>query len=60
MARNLAEAKDMLRIAERTTAVAMVNNQLRFLPARARVSELIRGGTSASRGLSDCPPLQPE
>jgi len=44
MARNLAEAKDMLRIAERTTAVAMVNNQLRFLPARARVAELIREG----------------
>ena len=44
MARNLAEAKDMLRIAERTTAIAMVNNQLRFLPARARVSELIREG----------------
>ena len=44
MARNLAEAKDMLRIAERTTAIAMVNNQLRFLPARARVYELIREG----------------
>ncbi len=44
MARNLAEAKDMLRIAERTTAIAMVNNQLRFLPARARVSELIHEG----------------
>lgn len=44
MARNLAEAKDMLRIAERTSAIAMVNNQLRFLPARARVYELIREG----------------
>jgi len=44
MARNLAEAKDMLRITERTTAIAMVNNQLRFLPARARVYELIREG----------------
>jgi predicted dehydrogenase len=44
MARNLAEAKDMLRIAERTTVIAMVNNQLRFLPARVRVFELIREG----------------
>ncbi|MBL8130117.1 MAG: Gfo/Idh/MocA family oxidoreductase [Chloroflexia bacterium] len=44
MARNLAEAKDMLRIAERTTAVAMVNNQLRFLPARVRIAELIGEG----------------
>ncbi|MFT4041071.1 MAG: Gfo/Idh/MocA family oxidoreductase [Thermomicrobiales bacterium] len=44
MARNLAEARDMQRIADRTSAIAMVNNQLRFLPVRVRVAELIREG----------------
>lgn len=44
MARNLAEARDMQRIAERVGAVAMVNNQLRFLPVRVRVHELIGDG----------------
>jgi predicted dehydrogenase len=44
MARNLAEARDMQRIAERVGAVAMVNNQLRFLPIRVRVHELIGDG----------------
>lgn len=41
MARNLAEARDMLRIADRVGTVAMVNNQLRFLPVRRRIHELI-------------------
>ena len=44
MARNLAEARDMQRIAERVGTVAMVNHQLRFLPVRMRVHELIREG----------------
>jgi predicted dehydrogenase len=44
MARNLAEARDMLRIAERVGTVAMVNHQLRFLPVRMRVAELIGEG----------------
>ncbi len=44
MARNLAEARDMLRIAERVGSVAMVNNQLRFLPVRMRIAELIAEG----------------
>lgn len=44
MARNLAEARDMQRIAERVGAVAMVNNQLRFLPIRVRIHELIGDG----------------
>lgn len=44
MARNLAEARDMQRIAERVATVAMVNNQLRFLPVRMRVAELIAEG----------------
>jgi predicted dehydrogenase len=44
MARNLAEARDMQRIAERVGTVAMVNNQLRFLPVRARIRELIGEG----------------
>jgi predicted dehydrogenase len=44
MARNLAEARDMLRIVERVRTVAMVNLQLRFLPVRARIRELIGEG----------------
>ncbi|MGH8573622.1 MAG: Gfo/Idh/MocA family protein, partial [Gammaproteobacteria bacterium] len=44
MARNLAEARDMLRIAERVGTVAMVNHQLRFLPIRVRINELINEG----------------
>lgn len=44
MARNLAEARDMQRIADRVGTVAMVNNQLRFLPVRARIHELIGEG----------------
>ena len=44
MARNLAEARDMQRIAERVGTVAMVNHQLRFLPVRARIHELIGEG----------------
>jgi predicted dehydrogenase len=44
MARNLAEARDMLRIAERVGTVAMVNNQLRYLPVRLRIAELIAEG----------------
>ena len=44
MARNLAEARDMLRIAERVGTVAMINNQLRFLPVRVRIRELIDEG----------------
>jgi predicted dehydrogenase len=44
MARNLAEARDMQRIAERVDTVAMVNLQLRFLPIRMRIAELIGEG----------------
>lgn len=44
MARNLAEARDMQRIAERAATIAMVNNQLRFLPVRMRIAELIAEG----------------
>jgi predicted dehydrogenase len=44
MARTLAEARDMLRIAERVGTVAMVNHQLRFLPVRRRLQELIGEG----------------
>ena len=44
MARNLAEARDMQRIADRVGSVAMVNHQLRFLPIRMRIHELINEG----------------
>ncbi len=44
MARNLAEARDMQRIADRVGTVTMVNLQMRFLPVRMRVAELIAEG----------------
>ena len=44
MARNLAEARDMQRIADRVGTVSMVNHQLRFLPIRMRIHELISEG----------------
>jgi predicted dehydrogenase len=44
MARNLAEARDMVRIAQRVGVIALINHQLRFLPVRAYVKELIDSG----------------
>jgi len=44
MARNLAEARDMVKLAARVGAAAMVNHELRFVPARARIKELIAEG----------------
>ncbi len=44
MARNLAEARDMQRIADRVGTVTMVNLQMRFHPTRMRVAELIGEG----------------
>lgn len=41
MARNLAEARDMVNIGDRVGVVRMVNHQLRYLPLRARIKELI-------------------
>jgi predicted dehydrogenase len=44
LARNLAETRDMAKLAERAKVVAMVNHQLRYLPMRRRVKELIDEG----------------
>jgi len=44
MARNLAEARDMQRIADRIGTVAMVNFQHRFLPVRHQIKALIDEG----------------
>jgi len=44
MARNLAEARDMVKLAERVGVAAMVNHEFRFLPVRARIKELIDEG----------------
>ena len=44
LARNLAEARDLVRIVERVKVVAMVNHQLRFLPLRVRIKQLIDAG----------------
>lgn len=44
LARNLAEARDMEKLADAAKVVAMVNHQLRFVPIRRRVKELIDEG----------------
>jgi len=44
MARNLAETRDMVKMAHDAGVAAMVNHEFRFLPARARVKELIDEG----------------
>ena len=44
MARNLAEARDMQRIADRVGVVAMVNFEHRFLPLRRQIKTLIDEG----------------
>jgi len=44
MARNLAEARDMQRIADRIGTVAMVNFEHRFLPLRHQIKTLIDDG----------------
>lgn len=44
MARTVAEAKDMTRMAERAGSVSMINHEFRFIPARAYARELIDGG----------------
>jgi predicted dehydrogenase len=44
LARNLAETRDMARLAEHSKVVAMVNHQYRYLPIRRRVKELIDEG----------------
>lgn len=44
LARNLAETRDMAKLAGQADVVAMVNHQLRYLPIRRRVKELIDEG----------------
>ena len=44
MARNLAEARDMVKLADRMGVVAVVNHEFRFAPVRARIKELIDEG----------------
>ena len=44
MARNLAEARDMAKMADRAGVAAMVNHQFRFLPLRSRIKELVDEG----------------
>lgn len=44
LARNLAETRDMARLAQRAQVVAMVDHQYRYLPIRRRVKELIDEG----------------
>jgi predicted dehydrogenase len=44
MARNLAETRDMVKLAANANVVAMINHEFRYLPVRARVKELIDEG----------------
>jgi predicted dehydrogenase len=44
MARNLAEARDMVKLAESNGVTTMVNHEFRFSPDRARAKELIDEG----------------
>lgn len=44
MARNLAESRDMVKMAQDAGLATMVNHEFRFLPLRARVKELIDDG----------------
>lgn len=44
LARNLAETRDMAKLAQSAKVVAMVNHQFRYLPIRMRVKELIDEG----------------
>jgi predicted dehydrogenase len=44
MARNLAETRDMVKMADQVGVAAMVNHEFRFVPARARAKELIDEG----------------
>lgn len=44
MARNLAETRDMVKLADSANVVAMINHEFRYMPVRARVKELIDEG----------------
>jgi predicted dehydrogenase len=44
MARNVAEARDMQRIAERVGVAAMVNFQQRYLPVRVKIQQMLSDG----------------
>lgn len=44
MARSLAEARDMVKLAQSARVVAMINHEFRYLPIRVRVKELIDEG----------------
>jgi predicted dehydrogenase len=44
MARNLAEARDMVKLAASANVVAVINHEFRYLPIRQRVKELIDEG----------------
>lgn len=44
MARNVAESRDMVKLAATANVVAMINHEFRYMPIRARVKELIDEG----------------
>jgi predicted dehydrogenase len=44
MARNLAETRDMVKMADQAGVAAMVNHEFRYVPSRARAKELVDEG----------------
>ena len=44
MARNVAESRDMVKLAATANVVAMINHEFRYMPIRARIKELIDEG----------------
>lgn len=44
MARNMAESRDMVKMAANAGLIAMVNHEFRFVPVRQRIHELIQEG----------------
>jgi predicted dehydrogenase len=59
MARNANEAREMARLAETTGITAMLNNAARFLPARARMKQLVEDGYLGALHLVQATFLQP-
>jgi predicted dehydrogenase len=44
MARNLAETRDMVKLASNANVIAMINHEFRYMPIRMRVKELLDEG----------------
>ncbi len=59
MARNANEAREMLRMAEMSNVTAMLSHEFRFVPARARMKELLDEGFIGAVSLAQLSFLRP-